>query len=138
MNRFGNLPISVKFSIVLSIPTVALLVYMMVFKHSSEVGRDLVPGRLLDIGWSWDEAQVRSLFEAIGEEGRVGYRRHYDEFLGDMLLPVLYSTCMASLIFYMHPKRRWRCIYPLASGTFDFVENKSIKTLLDNWPYLDK
>ena len=82
----------------------------------------------------WDEATARTLFEAIGEDGRAAYKAMYDNFLGDMLLPILYSICMACALFNLQPKRRWLCFIALLTGVFDLGENICIRNLLESWP----
>lgn len=93
-----------------------------------------VGGELLDVksGYTYEEA-VAAL-ESYGEDGRRVYA--WSSATLDTLLPALYASLLAGLVYRFRPKEPlWRLAYlPVGAGVLDLCENIQIIFLLVGYP----
>ena len=93
-----------------------------------------IGGELLDVksGYSYEEA-IAAL-EAYGEEGRRVYA--WSSATLDTLLPIVYASLLAGLVYRFRPAERLRALayLPIAAGFLDLCENAQIIALLVAYP----
>ena len=93
-----------------------------------------VGGELLDVksGYTYREAVVA--LESYGERGRRVYA--WSSATLDTLLPVVYVSLLAGLVYRFRPTERlWTLAYlPIAAGVLDLCENIQIVLLLVLYP----
>lgn len=87
----------------------------------------------------YDFEYVNLLFNTLGQEGRNTYL--YTQIPLDMLYPLLFgiSFCLV-LAYFLNRLNKLRtpfiylCLLPIIAGSFDYLENIGIVTLLSNYP----
>ncbi len=93
-----------------------------------------IGGEMLDVksGYTFEEA-VAAL-EGYGEQGRRLYG--WSSATLDTLLPLVYGSLFAGLIYRFRPAERlWRLAYlPIGAGVLDLCENVQIILLLISYP----
>ena len=93
-----------------------------------------IGGELLDVksGYTYEEA-VAAL-ESYGEDGRRVYA--WSSATLDTLLPALYASLLAGLVYRFRPKERLRRLayLPVGAGVLDLCENIQIIFLLVLYP----
>ena len=93
-----------------------------------------IGGELLDVksGYTYREAVVA--LESYGERGRRVYA--WSSATLDTLLPVVYVSLLAGLVYRFRPTERlWTLAYlPIAAGVLDLCENIQIVLLLVLYP----
>ena len=98
--------------------------------------------KILDmLPMGYDAAYVKTLFNALGEEGRNYYLLR--QIPMDMVYPILFAVSYCLIIVYflrkLHKLDSWMfylCLIPLIAGLADYVENFGIITLLISYPDL--
>lgn len=92
----------------------------------------------LDLRFHYDLATVRSVFDALGMEGRDQYR--VGAMTLDVLYPLVYSSTFAVwLALLVRARTRFACatmLLPFAVLLFDLLENACIVMLLAQYPDL--
>ena len=93
-----------------------------------------VGGELLDVrsGYGYDEAMAA--LAGYGAEGRRLYI--WSSATLDTLLPVVYATFLAGLVYRFRPSERLRALawFPVALGALDLCENAQIIAILVQFP----
>ena len=93
-----------------------------------------IGGELLDVksGYTYREAVVA--LESYGEQGRRVYA--WSSATLDTLLPVVYVSLLAGLVYRFRPTERlWKLAYlPVGAGVLDLCENIQIILLLVLYP----
>lgn len=94
---------------------------------------------MLPSGYSQD--YIRSLFSALGENGRRDYL--FGQIPWDMVYPGLFAISYAWLMGYLLYRLgkldgpwRYLCLLPFIAGTADYLENICIIILLNSYPNL--
>lgn len=87
----------------------------------------------------YDFAYVKSLFDALGEEGRNAYL--YRQIPLDLLFPSLmgitFTLILAYLLRYINKlESKWfyLALLPLFAGLFDYCENLGVITMILSYP----
>lgn len=93
-----------------------------------------VGGELLDARAGYTHAEVIAAMESYGEQGRRVYA--WSSGMLDTLLPVVYVSLLAGLVYRFRPAERlWKLAYlPLAAGALDLGENGLIIFMLTRYP----
>lgn len=93
-----------------------------------------VGGELLDVKAGYTYAEVIAAMESYGEQGRRVYA--WSSGILDTLLPVVYVSLLAGLLYRFRPTERlWKLAYlPLAAGALDLGENGLIIFMLTRYP----
>jgi len=100
--------------------------------------------KLLDMmPTGYDTAYIKSLFEALGEEGRQVYL--YNQLPVDMIYPFLFGVSYCLLIGYFLKKINklnsvffYLCFLPVIVGVADYSENLGIISMLYSYPVLSQ
>ena len=114
---------------VLSATLVALLVLLLAVFPAIPIG-----GESLDAKAGYTYPEVVVAMEGYGEQGRRVYA--WSSGTLDTLLPVVYVSLMAGLVYRFRPTERvWKLAYlPLAAGVLDLCENVLIILMLTWYP----
>lgn len=93
-----------------------------------------VGGEMLDVKAGYTYPEVIAAMESYGEQGRRVYA--WSSGILDTLLPVLYVSLLAGLLYRFRPTERlWKLAYlPLAAGALDLGENGLIIFMLTRYP----
>ena len=114
---------------VLGATLVAALVLLVAVFPALPIGGETLDSRA---GYTYEEA-VAAL-EGYGEDGRRAYA--WASATLDTLLPLVYATFLAGLLYRFRPAERvWRLAYlPLAAAALDLCENVQIVLMLAHYP----
>lgn len=113
--------------------------YMLLYSipHLVELTDGMKPLDVLPLGYSSD--YVRSLFQALGEDGRHYYLTH--QIPVDMVYPALFIVTYSLLTFYLLRKSGIRentamrlSVIPVLAGLCDYMENLGIVVMLRSFP----
>lgn len=96
--------------------------------------------KLLDMmPTGYDVNYVKTLFETLGDKGRNAYL--YNQIPIDMIYPLLFAISYCLILAYFLKKLNklnshlfYLCLLPLIAGSFDYLENIGIITMLKNYP----
>ncbi len=93
-----------------------------------------VGGEMLDVRTGYTDADVVAAMEGYGEQGRRVYA--WSSALLDTLLPVLYVSLLAGLLYRLRPSAAtWRLAFlPVAAGVLDLCENVLVIVMLNRFP----
>ncbi len=87
----------------------------------------------------YDLDYVENLFSLLGEKGRDTYL--YRQIPIDMIYPLFFGISYCLLLAYFLDKLKklnsfliYLCFLPIIAGTFDYLENLGIITMLINYP----
>jgi len=93
-----------------------------------------IGGEMLDVKAGYTYPEVIAAMESYGEQGRRVYA--WSSGMLDTLLPVVYVSLLAGLLYRFRPAERlWKLAYlPLAAGALDLGENGLIIFMLTRYP----
>lgn len=93
-----------------------------------------IGGEMLDLKAGYAYPEVIAAMESYGEPGRRVYA--WSSAMLDTLLPVVYVSLLAGLLYRFRPTERlWKLAYlPLAAGALDLGENGLIILMLTRYP----
>ena len=114
---------------VLGVTLVSVLVLLFAVYPALPIG-----GELLDSRSGYTHQEAVAAMEGYGEEGRRVYA--WSSATLDTLLPVVYVSFLAGLIYRLRPTERLRRLayLPLAAGVLDLGENIQIVLMLIQYP----
>ena len=93
-----------------------------------------IGGEMLDVKAGYTHPEVIAEMERYGDQGRRVYA--WSAATLDTLLPLVYASFLAGVIFRFRPtERAWRLAYlPLVAGALDLLENVQIIVMLTRYP----
>ena len=116
-------------TLVLSATLIAVLVLLVAVVPALPIG-----GEMLDVKAGYTYPEVVAAMEGYGEQGRRVYA--WSSGTLDTLLPVVYVSLLAGLVYRLRPTERlWKLAHlPLAAGVLDLCENVLIILMLTRYP----
>ena len=114
--------------LVLGVTFVASVVLLVVFPALP------VGGELLDVKQGYTAEEAMAALAAYGAEGRRLYA--WSSVTLDTLLPIVYATFLAGVVYRFRPSERLRILawLPICLGLLDLAENVQIVVMLVQFP----